>query len=134
MTSSLVVLNGGHPGTTVTLEPTAPAVTIGRHATNDLQLDDDRVSRLHARVVYRGERWHLEDCGSLNGTYVNSQPIGQTVLEAGDLIRIGERLVLFVKCASRTDLPRLADGLVPCRRRPWSVALRPLAALWSSRA
>lgn len=97
MTCSLVVLNGGHPGTTLRLEPAAPAVTIGRHATNDLQLDDDRASRLHARMLYRGERWHLEDCGSLNGTFVNSQPIGHTVLEAGDLIRIGERLLLFVE-------------------------------------
>lgn len=93
---SLVVLNGPQPGTIISLDPKVSLVTIGRHVSNDLKLDDDRASRMHARIVFRGDRWHLEDCGSLNGTFVNSQPVAQTVLESGDLIRIGERLILFV--------------------------------------
>jgi len=93
---SLVVLNGKHRGDTLPLRSDAAVVTIGRHASNDLQLDDDRASRMHARISYRGDRWFIEDCGSLNGTFVNSQPVQQTLLEPGDLIRIGERLVLYV--------------------------------------
>ncbi|MFV1968568.1 MAG: sigma 54-interacting transcriptional regulator, partial [Pirellulaceae bacterium] len=93
---SLIVLNGRHRGDTLSLRTDVAIVTIGRHATNDLQLDDDRASRMHAQVLYRRERWHIEDCGSLNGTLVNSQPIQQTVLETSDLIRIGDRLLLFV--------------------------------------
>jgi Nif-specific regulatory protein len=96
MLCSLVTLNGAHPGTTLQLDSKAALATIGRHISNDLQLDDDRASRMHARLIFRGDHWHLEDCGSLNGTYVNSQPVQQTLLEPGDLIRIGERLILFI--------------------------------------
>lgn len=96
MPHSLVVLNGSAPATTVPLHRQPGVLTIGRHISNDLQLDDDRASRMHARLTLRGDRWHVEDCGSLNGTLVNSQPVQQTVLEPGDLIRIGDRLILFV--------------------------------------
>lgn len=73
-----------------------PVITLGRHSTNDVQLDDDRASRMHCRVLWRNACWHLEDCDSLNGTQLNSQPVQQSVLEPGDLIRVGDRLILFV--------------------------------------
>lgn len=103
MTYSLVVLNGGRAGNTVPLAIEPGVVTVGRHISNDLQLDDDRASRMHARLSMRGDRWHLEDCGSLNGTHVNSQPVQQTLLEPGDLIRIGDRIVLFVDNNGQED-------------------------------
>jgi Nif-specific regulatory protein len=96
----LVVLNGANVGTALPLLPDAPVVTIGRHHSNDLQLDDNRVSRTHARIVHSGSGWHIEDCRSLNGTTVNSQTVQQTVLEPGDLIRIGDSLILFVDASS----------------------------------
>ena len=95
MANSLVVLNGALAGNTLLLEPLA-IVTLGRHSSRDITLDDDRASRLHARIAYRAERWHLEDCDSTNGTFVNSQPVHQAILESGDLIRIRSRLVLFL--------------------------------------
>ena len=97
MAFSLLLLNGPQPGTTLRLNPENETISIGRHETCDLQLDDQRVSRLHARISYRGSRWHVEDNGSTNGISVNSQPAEQTPLEPGDLIKIGERLILFVK-------------------------------------
>ena len=103
MNCSLLLLNGASPGTTVRLDPSTPEINIGRNQPNGLQLDDERSSRLHARVFYEGGQWHVADCGSTNGTIVNSQPIEQTVLEGGDLIRIGDRLVLFVKNVSPDD-------------------------------
>lgn len=96
MSYSLVVLNGKAPGTMLPLSSNDQGITLGRHISNDLQLDDDRASRMHARVTCRADRWHLEDCGSSNGTFVNSQPVERTILEPGDLIRIGDRLILFV--------------------------------------
>lgn len=96
MTFSLVVLNGRHTGTTISLDEGTPVITVGRHSSNDIQLDDDRASRMHSRVLWRNGRWHLEDCDSLNGTLLNSQPLQHSVMESGDLIRIGDRLILFV--------------------------------------
>ena len=95
MEYSLVVVSGASLGTVLWLDGSVPAVTIGRNQTGDLRLEDDRVSRLHARLVHRANHWFLEDCGSLNGTFVNSQTVQQTVLEPGDLIRIGGSLILF---------------------------------------
>ena len=95
MANSLVVLNGGLAGNTLHLEPTT-MITLGRHSSRDITLDDERASRLHARIAYRADRWHLDDCESTNGTFVNSQPVHQAILESGDLIRIGSRLVLFL--------------------------------------
>jgi len=95
MANSLVVLNGVLAGNTLHLEPSA-MITLGRHSSRDITLDDERASRLHARIAYRADRWYLEDCDSTNGTFVNSQPVHQAILESGDLIRIGSRLVLFL--------------------------------------
>ncbi len=103
MSYSIVVLNGPNSGVTLSLEGAAEGVTIGRHISNDLQLDDDKASRMHSRISQRGDRWHIEDCDSLNGTQVNSQPIEQSLLEPGDLIRIGDRLLLFVDDASEAE-------------------------------
>ena len=112
MAFSLLVLNGSSPGTTVRLDSQSPVVTIGRHTSRELQLDDERSSRLHARVFHRAQQWNIEDCGSLNGTMVNSQPVQQTVLEPGDLIRIGERLILFVKNPDDRELSPLQPTLL----------------------
>jgi len=100
----LIVLNGPNAGLTRYLKPDAP-ITIGRHPSRDLPVDDDRASRLHARISFRADCWHIEDCGSRNGTYVNSMPIQQAVLESGDLIRIGDRLILFTQRSSGGDSP-----------------------------
>jgi two-component system, NtrC family, response regulator AtoC len=105
MPYSLVVLNGSNPGTTLHLDGDGGVVTIGRHISNDLQLDDDKASRMHSRISLRGDRWYIEDCDSLNGTHVNSQPIKQSLLEPSDLIRIGDRLILFVDDASDENGP-----------------------------
>ncbi len=49
-----------------------PSITIGRQSHNDLVLDYERISRSHARIEYRREKFVLIDHSS-NGTYVHSQ-------------------------------------------------------------
>ena len=41
------------------------------------------------------EVWRLEDCESRNGTHVNAQAVQRAVLQTGDLIRIGQQMVVF---------------------------------------
>ena len=50
-------------------------MTIGRRPDCDIFLDDVTVSRDHALLVRRGDEIHIDDLGSLNGTYVNRQRI-----------------------------------------------------------
>lgn len=63
---------------------------IGRRPDSDVFLDDVTVSRDHALLVSRGDRWYLDDCGSLNGTYVNRSRIESHRLEEGDELQIGK--------------------------------------------
>ncbi|HEX4838451.1 MAG TPA: FHA domain-containing protein [Solirubrobacteraceae bacterium] len=65
-------------------------MTIGRRPDCDVFLDDVTVSRDHALLVRRGEHWYLDDCGSLNGTYVNRSRIDSQRLEEGDEVQIGK--------------------------------------------
>ena len=69
---------------------TSQMLTFGRDPDNDITLDDNEVSRHHARLLQRDDEIILEDLGSTNGTLVNGQLItGQHVLQPADIISIG---------------------------------------------
>lgn len=70
-------------------------LTIGREEDNDVQLNDERISRFHAKVQTDGQKFILTDLDSTNGTRVNGHPIKMRVLRDGDLIMVG-RCVLLV--------------------------------------
>lgn len=62
---------------------------IGRHLDCDVVLNDPTVSRQHARLVFRHERWVLQDLASTNGTQVNGARVGRCELRPGDQLLIG---------------------------------------------
>lgn len=66
-----------------------PVTTIGRSADNRLVIDDERVSRQHARVVTTGHLHTLYDLGGANGVIVNGQRVTQHVLQLGDQVLLG---------------------------------------------
>jgi FHA domain len=68
---------------------------IGRRPDSEVFLDDITVSRDHALLIRRGDMWHLDDCGSLNGTYVNRERIESHRLEEGDEVQIGKYKLTF---------------------------------------
>ena len=63
--------------------------TIGRKPDNDIVIDNQAVSGHHASIKVEGDKLVLEDLGSLNGTFVNSQKISKTELFNGDVVLIG---------------------------------------------
>ncbi len=70
---------------------------IGRGADNHVILDGDSVSRRHAHLDRRGERWFVVDDGSTNGTYVNDEQIGADVrLSNGDRLKLGPTIFKFL--------------------------------------
>jgi hypothetical protein len=71
-------------------------MSIGRRPDSDVFLDDVTVSRDHAILVRRGEEIHLDDLGSLNGTYVNRRRIDSQRLEDGDEVQIGKYKLTFL--------------------------------------
>jgi len=70
-------------------------MSIGRRPEAEVFLDDVTVSRDHALLIRRGDAWYLDDCGSLNGTYVNRSRIESHRLEEGDEVQIGKYKLTF---------------------------------------
>lgn len=68
------------------------ALTVGRGAPNDVQLDGDEfASARHARIEPRRDGVWVEDIGSTNGTYVNGTKLDRPrKLVPNDVVRVGE--------------------------------------------
>jgi EAL domain-containing protein (putative c-di-GMP-specific phosphodiesterase class I) len=61
---------------------------IGRRVELELQLNDSRVSQLHAEIFQERDSLWLRDLASTNGTFVNGQRVTEPILlQNGDLIR-----------------------------------------------
>src|ERR671923_888386 len=73
----------------------ATPVTIGREEGNVLRLNDERVSRYHAKVQQDGDDIILTDLESTNGTRVNGTVIQIRRLRFGDRVAVGRSLLLF---------------------------------------
>src|SRR5205085_2118433 len=50
---------------------------------------DPSISTVHARLRREGETWHVQDCGSTNGTFVGGEPIAERELADGDVLEMG---------------------------------------------
>ena len=70
-------------------------ITVGREEGNDIQLNDERLSRFHAKIQLDHDRMVLTDLGSTNGTKVNGEDIQLRILRYGDLISVGRSVLLF---------------------------------------
>jgi pSer/pThr/pTyr-binding forkhead associated (FHA) protein len=70
-------------------------VTIGREEGNTLRLNDERVSRFHAKVQYDNGEIILTDLESTNGTRVNGNVVQIRRLRPGDRVGVGRSLLLY---------------------------------------
>lgn len=76
-----------HPGASLPLDH---YTTIGRRDDNTIMIDDGFVSGSHAEIVFDRGDWWLQDLGSTNGTFINSQPVRARVrIGNGDIIQFG---------------------------------------------
>ena len=90
--SAKLILSGDKP-----IEyPLSAFNTLGRHPGNSIQVLDRIVSKEHARVTLAPNgRWVVRDAGSLNGTMVNGERVGEAVLNDGDQIQLGNTIFHF---------------------------------------
>lgn len=81
-----------------TLKLPEGTLDVGRMADCWLTLDDDLISRYHARFHVSADQVVLEDLGSRNGTYVNGERLeGKITLQQADKVRIGREVITFVE-------------------------------------
>ena len=76
---------------------------IGRDSEADIVVEDQQVSRLHARFKRIPIGFSVEDMASRNGTTVNGVPVRRRKLEFGDRIQIGATILLFTRHDAAED-------------------------------
>ena len=100
-TACLVVIYGADLGKRITLG--TDEIECGRSAQTGIPLDDDAVSRRHARFAWTGSSYIVADLGSTNGTYVNDASVRERTLADGDQVKIGHSIFKFI-CGSNVEL------------------------------
>lgn len=90
----LVVKRGPNAGSRFLLDQ--PTTSAGRHPDSDIFLGDVTVSRRHAEFRLENNEFSVVDVGSLNGTYVNREPVDSAVLANGDEVQIGKFRLVFL--------------------------------------
>ncbi len=117
---TLEVVEGPDSGRQIPLRAT---LEIGRDPGVDVRLDDDKVSRRHARISPASDGAVIEDLGSSNGTFVNhNELVSPTRITAGDEVLIGVS-VLQLRSAAQIEVQASAvrpvpAGLAMAPRRP----------------
>jgi len=90
--ASIVVLAGTNVGEMYRVE--GVEVVIGRATNATVRLNDDGISRRHARIYLHEGHHYVEDLGSANGTMINGVKVARQRLEDGDKIRLGPTTIL----------------------------------------
>lgn len=93
----LTFMSGARDGETVQLETNGSpqSVSIGRTVPCELVISDDPdMSRRHARILWSGSSWMLEDLESSNGTFIGEfqaerRLSGTTAIKDDDIFRVG---------------------------------------------
>ena len=95
--SWLVALNAPRRGKLYRIKRSG--VTIGREADNDIVLEDETVSRHHARLMVEpgigNPQVYIQDLATVNGTFINGKRIVRQQLQDEDRIAIGNTVFAF---------------------------------------
>ncbi|HEY7350252.1 MAG TPA: FhaA domain-containing protein [Ktedonobacterales bacterium] len=86
---------GGQTGAEQVYRLDREVIQIGRHVSNDIVVNDRRVSRHHAQVRFENGRFVIYDLGSLNGIGINRTTVRQHTLRDGDLVSVGSYDFIF---------------------------------------
>ena len=86
-------------------------MTVGTLESNDVVVDADGVSRVHAVFERFGDAWCVRDLDSRNGTFVNGgRIIGERALHTGDEIVLGRLKLLFHGSARGNETAAIAEA------------------------
>ncbi|MCB0327699.1 MAG: GGDEF domain-containing protein [Bdellovibrionales bacterium] len=91
---------------------------VGRSMACEIRVNEENVSRQHARIYFNGTNYVVEDLNSTNGTFLNTKKVTSSVLSDGDLVMIGNTILKYISGQNfenryHEELYRLAtiDGL-----------------------
>ena len=90
----LIVISGNLVGKMYKIAGDFGEMTIGRTPKADIYINDDGVSRKHAKIQYGMGQVQLIDLESTNGTFANGDLVKRYTLQDGDKIQIGSTTIL----------------------------------------
>ncbi|MBC2736152.1 MAG: GGDEF domain-containing protein [Desulfobacteraceae bacterium] len=91
---ALVVVYGGNLGKAYYLQQAEEI--IGRDLSADIHLDEDSVSRRHARITVTHKETTVYDLESTNGVFVNGHRVKHAALKDGDRLHLGETVLKYL--------------------------------------
>ncbi|MBT8085892.1 MAG: FHA domain-containing protein, partial [Woeseia sp.] len=99
MFARLTIYQPDHPARQFLLDNNE-SYLIGRDDACAMHVDDDRLSRRHARLEFTSDNWRLVDLCSKNGTLLAGRPIAQCDLAGEQWIELGGVLACFDEVSS----------------------------------
>jgi pSer/pThr/pTyr-binding forkhead associated (FHA) protein/tetratricopeptide (TPR) repeat protein len=89
---------------------TSRGLSIGRSEDSDVVIADPAASRHHCQINLQSGEHVLRDMGSANGVFVNAVRVRECTLADGDLVRIGNTEMRFVRESTGAEAPRQSRG------------------------
>ncbi|MDO9254562.1 MAG: FHA domain-containing protein [Bacteroidales bacterium] len=81
------------------------AIKIGRDKSNDIEINEPRISRNHAIINDLGNgTYEIKDLGSTNGTFVNGERITQKIITSADTVEVSTCLVNWYPAFNESNL------------------------------
>ncbi len=109
----IIRMDASNVGKVLTLD--SGEYRLGRHPSCQVVLQDDGVSRRHARIVKAGTAYVLEDTGSANGTFIAGKRIEKQQLADGDVFQLGPNVMFrytYTDASQERMLQQLYDASV----------------------
>jgi pSer/pThr/pTyr-binding forkhead associated (FHA) protein len=98
----LIITQGDAQSVTVELQH--EYTHLGRGDDNELPIPEPSISSRHCVFILSGADVIVRDLNSSNGTYVNGEPINETILQPGDNVQVGVIDIKFVPGVRRPKL------------------------------
>ena len=109
---------------------------VGRSPNNDIQINDDTVSRRHLKIFKLMNSYFVEDLKSKNETFVNGKPLkpGQSVqIDDKDLVSLGRTQLHLVEAPSLNPFDRLSRTASEVEEKPETKSKVKEKRVWSNR-
>ena len=113
--AKLVLLSVGLTGRSHELS--VDKTTIGRVEDNTFQIAEASVSSHHCEILLRGSDVTVKDLNSTNGTFINGEKVGESVLKPGQVLRLGQ-IEMRLEDGAMSAAPAPAPAHAPAPAAP----------------
>src|ERR1051325_2737326 len=87
--------------------PVGDELLIGRGEDCQIRIERPTVSKHHAKIFFKNERWYVEDLGSSNFTYLNGHKISRSEFSFGDYVRFDLYPMILFDGEAAPKLPEI---------------------------